>query len=81
MIRTPAAFFGRQRETARLAARIASDPPQSVAIVGDRRVGKSSLLNYISHPEVVGDYLEEPEKTIFLFLDFQEEQRPSIEPL
>jgi serine phosphatase RsbU (regulator of sigma subunit) len=79
MIRTPAAFFGRQRETARLAARIASDPPQSVAIVGDRRIGKSSLLNYISHPEVVGDYLEEPEKTIFLFLDFQEEQRLSIE--
>jgi len=78
MIRSPAAFFGRRREVARLAARIASDPPQSVAIVGDRRIGKSSLLAYISHPDVVAEYLDPPDRALFLFLDFQEEPRPSV---
>lgn len=79
MLRNPEAFFGRRREAMRLAARIASDPPQSVAIIGDRRIGKSSLLYYISHPDVVKDYLDEPEQTLFLFLDFQEERRLTIE--
>lgn len=79
MIRNPEAFFGRRREIARLAQRIASIPPQSVAVVGDRRIGKSSLLSHISDPKMTADYLEEPERTLFLFLDFQEERRLSIE--
>jgi serine phosphatase RsbU (regulator of sigma subunit) len=79
MIRSPQAFYGRQREVARLAARIASDPPQSVAVMGDRRIGKSSLLYYISHPDVAAEYLEEPDKTLFLFMDFQEERRLDVE--
>ena len=78
MIRNPKAFFGRGRDLVRLSARIASDPPQSTALVGDRRVGKSSLLYYISHADVAADYLEEPERTAFLFMDFQEEQRLSV---
>lgn len=79
MIRNPEAFFGRRREIARLAQRIASTPPQSVAVVGDRRIGKSSLLSYLSDPKITVDYLEEPERTLFLFLDFQEERRLSID--
>jgi predicted AAA+ superfamily ATPase len=78
MIRDPENFFGRRREVSRLASRIASDPPQSVAVIGERRVGKSSLLYYISRPEVVAQYLDEPEKTLFLFIDFQEQHRLDI---
>lgn len=79
MIRNPAGFFGRRREVGRLAQRLASDPPESVAVIGDRRIGKSSLLAYISHPEVAGNYLDDPERTVFLFLDFQEVRGLSIE--
>ena len=79
MIRSPEAFFGRQREVARVAQRLAASPPQSVAVVGDRRIGKSSILNYISHPDVAAQYLPEPERTLFLFLDFQESHRLSVE--
>ena len=79
MLRDPKGFFGRRKERARLAARIGSDPPQSVAVVGDRRIGKSSLLYYISHADVAPDYIDEPDKALFLFIDFQEEQRLSVD--
>lgn len=79
MIRTPAAFFGRRRELTRAAQRVAADPPQSVSIIGDRRIGKSSFLYYLSHPDITSEYLDEPERTLFLFMDFQEERRLSIE--
>jgi len=79
MIRSTAAFYGRQRELARAAQRVAADPPQSVAITGDRRIGKSSFLYHISHPDITSEYLDDPENTLFLFMDFQEERRLSIE--
>ncbi len=44
MIKAPADFYGRQRELQKIFARIDSPRPQSVAIVGERRIGKSSLL-------------------------------------
>ena len=79
MIRSPNAFYGRRKEAMRLATRIGADPPQSVAIVGDRRIGKSSLLSYIAHRDVVANYLDNPDKALFLFMDFQEELRLSVE--
>ena len=79
MIRSTTAFFGRRRELMRAAQRVAADPPQSVAITGDRRIGKSSFLYHISHPDIASDYLEDPERTLFLFMDFQAERRLSIE--
>ena len=78
MIRTPSMFYGRRKEVMRLASRIGADPPQSVAIVGDRRIGKSSLLSYIAHRDIVADYLDDPDKALFLFMDFQEELRLSV---
>ena len=75
MIRDPKTFFGRRQEFDRLVSRIVSDPPQCTALIGDRRIGKSSLLYYISHADVVARYLDAPDQTLFLFLDFQEEQR------
>ncbi|MEW6756120.1 MAG: FliM/FliN family flagellar motor switch protein [Candidatus Latescibacterota bacterium] len=78
MIRDPADFHGRRREVGRLAGRLACDPPQSVAVIGDRRIGKSSLLHYVSHPAIRSQFLEDPEAAVFLFLDFQQEQRLSV---
>ncbi len=44
-------FFGRRRgEVARIFSRIGAARPQSVSVVGERRIGKSSLLNHIASP-------------------------------
>ncbi|MDA0337430.1 MAG: hypothetical protein O2782_19890 [bacterium] len=41
-------------------ARIDDDTPQSVSVVGERRVGKSSFLWHLSRDEVRSRYLDEP---------------------
>lgn len=36
-------FFGRQAEMRRIKERLCADSPQSVSLIGERRIGKSSL--------------------------------------
>jgi eukaryotic-like serine/threonine-protein kinase len=72
MIPHPAMFFGREAIVKRIMRRIGSGKPQSVSIVGERRIGKSSLLNYLTFPGTRAAYLEEGEKCVFAFVDFQQ---------
>jgi len=65
-IRDVSRFYGRTRETARIFSRIGAARPQSVSVVGDRRIGKSSLLNYMYFPEIQKKYLQDPENYIFI---------------
>ena len=71
MIRTLDQFHGRQREIERVMARIDSPTPQSVSIVGQRRIGKSSLLWHLTQTEIHTRYLQTPECYLFALLDFQ----------
>ena len=43
----PAGFYGRRAETKLVLEEILYPEPQSVAIIGERRIGKSSLLSYL----------------------------------
>ncbi len=52
-VREPARFYGRRRELRRILEGLAADPPQSFSLVGDRRIGKSSTLHQLQHPEVL----------------------------
>lgn len=52
-VREPERFYGRQRELRRILTGLEADPPQSFSVVGDRRIGKSSLLHQIRHPNVL----------------------------
>jgi len=54
-------------------------PPGSVSIVGDRKIGKSSLLNYIYLRQNRESFLERPDHMVMVFLDLQEEKNMSIE--
>lgn len=72
MIPHPALFFGRQQMVKRIMNRLSGEHPQSVSIVGERRIGKSSLLKYLSFPETRIQFLTPPESYIFLFMDFQQ---------
>ncbi|HSE99153.1 MAG TPA: ATP-binding protein, partial [Blastocatellia bacterium] len=49
-IKDPRQFFGRSREVSKIFSRIGASRPQSISVVGERRIGKSSLLYYINHP-------------------------------
>ncbi|MBN2393168.1 MAG: AAA-like domain-containing protein [Anaerolineae bacterium] len=61
-------FFGRGREVRRIVGRIASG--QSTAIVGEPRVGKTSLLIYLAAPKRRGAlYGESATNLIFSFVD------------
>ena len=74
MIRSVAEFYGRKRELRRIMSRIGAPTPQSVSLVGERRMGKSSLLWHLSQPDVYTASLEDPETYLFLFMDFQGQQ-------
>lgn len=67
-ITTPRQFFGRRSEIARIQDSIRQ--MRSISVVGERRVGKSSLLNLIARPEIVEEY-EDNENVIFCFVDLQ----------
>lgn len=49
-------FFGRKRELREIYSRLAT--MQSVSIVGERRIGKSSFLNRIAHPDLGASELD-----------------------
>lgn len=71
-------FYGRRKEAARIFSRIGASRPQSVAIVGGRKIGKSSLLNYIYAPEVRSRMLDGNEY-LFVFMDLQQKRFQSME--
>lgn len=74
MIKDSEDFFGRKNEISKIYARIGAGRPQSVSIVGERRIGKSSLLNFIYNPVNRRQYLAEPDQFVFVFVDFQEKR-------
>lgn len=74
-IKDPVQFFGRSREVSKIFSRLAASRPQSLSIVGERRIGKSSLLNYVNHPQVRGRFLDEPDAYVFAFIDLQQKRR------
>jgi serine/threonine-protein kinase len=72
MIPHPSMFFGRESIVKRIMRRLSSEKPQSVSIVGERRIGKSSLLNFLNFQETRALHLNDAEKCVFAFVDFQQ---------
>lgn len=70
-ISDPARFFGRGREVEQVFNRLRNSEGESSSIVGGRRIGKSSLLNYLAHPDVQRRYGMDPERAIFVYVDLQ----------
>ena len=57
-------FFGREKEMKSIASSLLAENPQSVSIIGERRIGKSSVANRVFHK------LKLDNNTILVFLDF-----------
>ncbi|MDA2923190.1 protein kinase [Acidobacteria bacterium AH-259-L09] len=72
MIQDPEQFYGRRREVARILSRIGTDRPQSVSVVGERRIGKSSLLYHLTWPQIQRQHLRDRSSLVVVLLDFQQ---------
>jgi archaellum biogenesis ATPase FlaH len=68
-IKNPKYFYGREREIRYITSLLRNS--QSCSIVGPRRIGKSSLINYISHPEVLKKFGLNPKQYIFVSIDLE----------
>ena len=68
-ITDPAYFFGRQRELERLYSAIATH--QCVSLVGERKMGKSSLLTRLSHAETLRSFGFDPALYLFVYFDLE----------
>lgn len=63
-------FFGRRQEIATIISRIGADDPQSISIIGERKIGKSSLLRALFNQNEV--YLRRSDEYVFIYSDLQE---------
>src|SRR5512140_2122009 len=68
-ITDPTYFFGRQREVERLYSAIATH--QCVSLVGERKLGKSSLLTHIAQPGALTQFGFDPALYLFVYLDLE----------
>lgn len=71
MIQDSRDFYGREREIRKIYARIDAENPQCVSVVGDRRIGKSSLLYHIGQEANRARFMSHAATTDVVFLDFQ----------
>ena len=70
-ISDPKHFFGRKHEIKQVFSRLRNIEFESSSIVGERRIGKTSLLKFLMHPEVRLSYGLESDKYLFIYLDLQ----------
>jgi len=70
-ISDPQRFFGRTREVEQIFGRLRNKEFESSSVVGDRRIGKTSLLNNLADPGVRVAHGLEPERCSFVYVDLQ----------
>ncbi len=70
-ISDPRRFFGRAREVQQISGRLRNEEFESSSVVGERRIGKTSLLNYLADPGVRAAHGLEPERYAFVYVDLQ----------
>ncbi len=66
-VRDSAYFFGRRDEIRFITDLLRAE--QSISLNGPRRVGKTSLLFHLAHPEIVADYGLNPDTIRWVYLD------------
>jgi hypothetical protein len=69
-IRDPKRFYGREREIRQIVGRLLS-AFESTAVVGERRIGKTSLLLHLADRQVAANLGLAPEQYVTVYVDFQ----------
>ncbi len=70
-IRNPAGFYGRSEDVRQIVNRLRSSAHESTSVVGERRIGKTSLLKHLDNPDVAVLLGLPPEKYCMVYIDFQ----------
>ena len=70
-IRDPNRFIGRQSDIRQVVNRLRSSAHESTSIVGERRMGKTSLLKHLESKDVAADLGLPPEEFCMVYMDFQ----------
>lgn len=63
-------FFGREGDIRQVISRLLS-AGESTSVVGERRIGKTSLLKYLANPDTAPELGLPPEKFCLVYIDFQ----------
>lgn len=72
-------FFGRKALVSKIYSRIGAMRPQSVSVVGDYKIGKTSLLHYLIQPEIQIKFLDDPQNYIFLFISIRDSEKNTLQ--
>ncbi len=70
-IQQPERFYGRKSEIRQIVNRLLSSAHESTSVIGERRIGKTSLLNYLSSPVAAAKLGLSPDKYCLVYVDFQ----------
>jgi TIR domain/Novel STAND NTPase 2 len=70
-ITEPERFYGRKQEIRQILNRLLSSAHESTSIIGERRIGKTSLLNYLSNPDLEDDLGLARDRFCPVYVDFQ----------
>ncbi|HLF25294.1 MAG TPA: ATP-binding protein [Anaerolineae bacterium] len=74
-IQDPDNFYGRREAIDRISAMLSGPQLQSLMLLGLRRAGKTSLLNYITHARVIGKLLTRPDDHILAYVNLEADVR------
>src|SRR5690242_19128910 len=67
----PKSFIGRQREAETIISRLRTRQFESTSLVGERRIGKTSLLQYVANPTVRATRGLDLDKFVFVYINLQ----------
>jgi len=70
-IKDPARFYGRTEEIRQIVSRLLSSAHESTSVVGERRIGKTSLLKHLENKEAAVDLGLTEDQYCLIYLDFQ----------
>lgn len=76
-IKHPADFYGRHEQVTRFFEIIGGRQTQSVSILGVRRAGKTSFLQYVAHPDTMAHFLPNADDYTMVYLDISSCKTPS----
>ena len=70
-VKDPHRFYGRERALHQITDRLLSSAFESTSVVGERRIGKTSLLKHLANAEVAASLGLDPKKYVLVYVDFQ----------
>jgi len=70
-IRDPARFYGRSEDLRQIVNRLRSSAHESTSVVGERRIGKTSLLKHLDDETVATELGMPPDEYCMVYIDFQ----------